>query len=101
MAKCGDDIASCSIVPGFRFRSTRATNYGPFLERLEAEQLEEAREIIDLAPARRRGAADEVEDLAVLDAVIGEPLHAAVLVEIDRDHALIDRLLLQKCDRSL
>src|SRR5215470_16039214 len=69
--------------------------------RLEAEELEEAGEIIDLAPARRRGAADEVEDLAVLDAVIGEPLHTAVLVEIDRDHALIDGLLLQECNRSL
>src|SRR5262249_15632872 len=68
---------------------------------LEAEQLEEAREIIDLAPARRCRAAYEVEDLAVLDAVIGEPLHAAVLVEIDRDHALIDGLLHHEGDGAL
>src|SRR5262245_49697848 len=78
-------------------RSTRATA----LHRLEAEQIEEARQVVDLAPARRRGAADEVEDLAVLDAVIGEPLDAAVLVEIDRDHALIDRLLPHEGDRPL
>src|SRR5215467_6477494 len=77
------------------------TTTQPRLHRLEAAEIEEARQIIDLASARRRGAADEVEDLAVLDAVIGEPLDPAVLVEIDRDHALIDGLLGQEGDRPL
>ena len=43
----------------------------------------------EIVAAGRRGPADEVEDLAVLHAVFGEPLDLAVLVEIDRDHALV------------
>src|SRR6266850_6892207 len=49
-----------------------------------------------LLPARRRGAADIVEDLAVLDAVIGQPLDPAAAVEIDRDDAAVDFLLRQE-----
>src|SRR5438067_8913972 len=71
------------------------------LHGLEAEQIEEAREIVDLASAGRRLAAHEIEDLAVLDAVIGEPLDPSILVEIDRDDALIDRLLHHEGDRPL
>src|SRR5436190_501997 len=44
----------------------------------------------------RGGAADEVEHLAVTQAVIRQPLDAPVLVEIDRDHAAIDFLLRQE-----
>src|SRR5205809_2390915 len=47
---------------------------------VEAEQLEQRRQIAELLPGGRRGAADEVEDLAVLHAVIGES------AEIGRAH---------------
>src|SRR5262245_61470351 len=68
---------------------------------LEAEEIEEARQVIDLAPTGRRLTAYEVEDLAVLDAVIGEPLDPSILVEVDRDDTLIDGLLQHEGDRSL
>src|SRR6195256_6308224 len=55
----------------------------------EAEQLEQRREVAEFLARGRRGAADEVEDLAVLQSVIGQPLHLAVLVEVDRDHPLV------------
>src|SRR5258708_3165793 len=65
---------------------------------VEAEQLEQRRQVAHLLAGCRRGAADEVEDLAVLQAVIGEPLHLPVLVEIDRDHPLVDDLLVHERD---
>src|SRR5262245_45775231 len=68
---------------------------------LEAEDREEVGDVVDLAPAGRRGAAHEVEDLAVLDAVVGQPFDAAILIEIDGDDALIDGLLLHERDRPL
>src|SRR5215218_238654 len=68
---------------------------------VKAEQLEQRRQVAELLAGRRRGAADEVEDLAVLQSVIGEPLHLAVLVEIDRDHALVDDLLVHERDFAL
>src|SRR5262249_40686633 len=74
---------------------------GGLQTRLEAEEIEEARQVIDLAPAGRRLAAHEVEDLAVLDAVIGEPLDPSILVEVDRDDTLVDGLLHHEGDRSL
>src|SRR5262249_29995105 len=55
----------------------------------------------DLATAGRRGAAYEVENLPVLEAIVGEPFDAAVLVEIDGDHPLVDRLLWHEGDRPL
>src|SRR5215471_454062 len=63
---------------------------------IEAEQLEQRRQIAEFLTGGRRGAADEVEDLAVLQAVIGEPADLAVLVEIDGDHALVDHLLVHE-----
>src|SRR3954471_21119604 len=39
-------------------------------------------DVVELDAAGRGGAADEVEHLAVLQSVIGEPLHAAAFVEI-------------------
>src|SRR5947199_107081 len=54
---------------------------------METQQLEQRREVAEFLAGGRRGAADEVEDLAVLQPVIGEPDHLPVLVEIDRDDA--------------
>src|SRR4051794_30597165 len=62
----------------------------------KAQQLEQRRQVAELLAGGRRGAADEVEDLAVLQAVIGEPPHLALLVEIDRDHPLVDDLLVHE-----
>jgi hypothetical protein len=41
-------------------------------------------------------AADEVEDLAVLHAIIGDALHAPLGIEIDRQDALIDDLRIEE-----
>ena len=49
---------------------------------------EDVAEVVQLSAAGWRGPADEVENLAVLERVVGKPLDAAVLVEIDGDHAL-------------
>src|ERR1700730_16105679 len=63
---------------------------------VEAEKLEQRRQVAELLARCRRGTADEVEYLAVLQAVIGKPLHLAVLVEIDRDDPLVDDLLVHE-----
>src|SRR4051794_11631967 len=68
---------------------------------VEAQQLEQRRQVAEFLPGRRRGAADEIEDLAVLQPVVGEALHLALLVEVDRDHPLIDHLLVHESDRTL
>src|SRR5258707_110964 len=68
---------------------------------VEAEQLEQRRQVAELLARGRRGAADEIEYPAVLHSVIGEPLHLAVLVEIDRDHPLVDEPLVHEGDRTL
>src|SRR5437764_928067 len=68
---------------------------------VEAEQLEQRRQVAELLAGGRRGAADEVENLAVLQPVIGEPLHLAVLVEIDGDDPLVDDLLVHEGDFAL
>src|SRR3984885_15950288 len=65
---------------------------------MEADKLEQRRQVAEFLARCRRGAADEIEDLAVLHPVVGEPLHLAVLVEIDRDHPLIDQLLVHERD---
>src|SRR6516225_2889151 len=64
----------------------------------ELRDLEDEGEIVLLDAARRRGAADGVEDPAVLEAVIGEPLDPTILVEIDRDHPPVDFPLRQERD---
>src|SRR5712672_3329979 len=93
---------------GYRFggepRQCRAARQAGDLAQaklVEAEQLEQRRQVAELLAGGRRGAADEVENPAVLQAVIGEPLHPAVLVEIDRDHPLVDDLLVHERDFSL
>src|SRR6266851_338288 len=68
---------------------------------VEAQQLEQRRQVAELLARCRRGAADEVEYLAVLQPVIGEPLHLAVPVKIDRDHPLVHDLLVHERDRAL
>jgi hypothetical protein len=40
-----------------------------------------------------RGAADEIERLAILQSIVDEALDPAVAVEIDRDDRAVDRLL--------
>src|SRR5205085_11814208 len=59
---------------------------------LATENLEHVSQVGEFLAARRRPAADVIEDLAVLQAVIRDALDAAVLVEVDRDHALVDHL---------
>ena len=44
---------------------------------------------------------DEVEDLAVLHAVVGDAIDLLVLVEIDREDALVDDLGVHEGDRLL
>ena len=63
-------------------------------------RLEQRRHVVDLLARCRRGAADEVEYPAVLQSVIGEPSHLAVLVEIDRNDPLVDDLLVHERDRA-
>lgn len=77
---------------------------GPMAARtplLRAQQFEQRLEIADLLARCRRGAADEIEDLAVLQSVVGEAGHLTVIVEINRDHALIDDRLLHEGDLPL
>jgi Phage integrase family len=57
------------------------------------EDFEQRVEIAGILATSRRGAADEVEHPAVLEAIVGEALHAAILVEIDGYDPLIDDLL--------
>src|SRR5256885_2201841 len=61
-------------------------------ESVEAKQLEQRRQVAEFLAGRGRGAADEVEDPAVLQTGIGEPLHLAFLVQIDHDHPLGEAL---------
>src|SRR5262249_55319662 len=60
---------------------------------VEAEDLEDVGEVVQLAAGGWRRAADEVENLAVLYAVIGETLDPAFVVEVHRDDALVHNLL--------
>src|SRR6478736_7927782 len=68
---------------------------------VEAEQLEQRRQVAELLDGSGCGAADEVEDLAVLQSVIGEPLHLAVLVEVDGNDPLVNDLLVHEGDFAL
>lgn len=60
---------------------------------LRTDDLEEVGEVRQFAAAAGRGAADEVENLAVLKPVIGEAGDPAILIEIDCDDPLLDHLL--------
>src|SRR3954471_24317683 len=55
-----------------------------------AENLEHVSEVGEFLAAGRRLAADVIENFAVLQAVVRDALDAAVLVEINCDHPLID-----------
>src|ERR1700687_126595 len=68
---------------------------------VEAEQLEQRREVAEFLARGRACAAREVKYPAALQPVIGEPLYLAVLVEIDCDHALVDDLLVHERNRAL
>src|SRR5215217_5640707 len=65
----------------------------------DAERVEPSRSFEDLADealllaARRGGAADEVEHLAVLDSVEGNAFDPKAFVEVHGRHALVDNLL--------
>src|SRR5581483_675524 len=55
------------------------------------DDTEQISEEAGLGACGRRRAAHVIEQLAVLEAVVGDALDLAVLVEIDRDNALVDR----------
>src|SRR5690606_2080643 len=55
-----------------------------------ADAADELHQEVLVFAARRCGARDEVEHLAVLQAVIGNVFDPAVIAEIDGEHALID-----------
>src|SRR6266404_738514 len=61
------------------------------------EDFEDIAQVGELLTGGRGGAADEVEDPAVLHAIVGEPFDPAVPIEIDGDHALIDDPLWHEC----
>src|ERR1019366_5200619 len=87
-----------------RLHASRGQRFKPAIVLLAltpVERLEQRGHVVDLLARGRRGAADEVEYHAVLEPVIGEPPHLAVLVEIDRDDALIDDLVVHERDRTL
>src|SRR5258708_32238637 len=72
--------------------------------KLHADRLgdgEDVVEIVQLGAAAWRGAADEVEHPAVLQAVIGKPPDAPRLAEIHPKDALVRAVLLQECDLLL
>src|SRR5689334_750898 len=60
------------------------------------EDFEHQAESILLLASRGGRATDVVEDLAVLEAVVGKSLHLPILVEVYRDDAAVDLLLRQK-----
>src|SRR5262249_26694984 len=55
---------------------------------LQAKDREEVGGVVDPAAAGRRRTTHEIKKLAVLDAIVREPHHAAVAVEIDSDDPL-------------
>src|ERR1700722_12196429 len=78
-----------------RFRLLRSTRVQ------RGHKLQQRRQVVELLARRRRGSTDKVEYPAVLQSVIGKPLHLPVLVEIDRDHPLVDQPLIHESDRTL
>src|SRR5712691_4807308 len=87
-------------VPALRSSASRCAASGTRAALVEAQQLEQRRQVAQLLARGLLGAADEVEDLAVLQAVIGETPDLAVLVEIDCDHPLVDHLGLHEHHRA-
>src|SRR3982074_69046 len=92
-AKCGSRLCGAA-------RRGAAPRPGNEMRLVKTEQLEQRRQVAELLARGRRGTADEVEDLAVLQPVIGKSLHLALLVEIDRDHALVDDFLVHERNRA-
>ena len=68
---------------------------------LRHQVLEHAAQVVEVLAAGRRRLRHEVENLAVLETVIGEPPHLAVVVEIDRDDALVDDFLFHESRAAL
>src|SRR3954468_23024189 len=67
----------------------------------ELEGVEDVCKIGDLVATGRRGAGDIVENLAILHAVIGQPIDPAAAVKVDGDNPLIDHLLRHESHRTL
>lgn len=68
---------------------------------METDILEDVAQIAQLLAAGRRGLRQEIEDLAVFESVVCKSRHTAILVEINRDHALIDDFVRQEGGRAL
>src|SRR3954452_11179992 len=84
------------FVAGDRTRKPQDVAAGTERRLLAAEDLKDIGEVGQFLAAGRGGAADRVENPAVLQSVIRDPLDAAILVEIDRNYALVDRLFRQE-----
>src|SRR6185295_9542350 len=93
---CGAGISGSSKPSALGATASARFAAAPVLEHFEHGVDER-----DLPAGGRRGAADEVEDLSVLQAIVGEPLDPALAVEIDRDHALVDHVLVQEIGAAL
>src|ERR1700688_3645064 len=73
-------------------RAMRSTIFLKFRldSRLEVEHAPKALEVAELNAAGGGRATDIIENLAVLESIIGQPLDPPLFVEVDRDHALVD-----------
>ena len=58
-------------------RADRPSPGGELFVAAEVEQREEVGEVIDLTPAGRRCARDVIENLAILEPVVGKPFDTA------------------------
>src|SRR4029079_13641154 len=67
---------------------------------MEADVLENVAQIAQFHAAGRRRLRVEVEDLAILDAVIDQARDAPLFVEINRDDALVDDFMRHEGDRT-
>src|SRR4051794_14817976 len=74
----------------------RRVENSPSARSAPAEDAEHVAQVTELLAAGRRGAADIIEDLAVLHAVIGQPLDFAAAIEIHRHDASVGFLLRQE-----
>ena len=68
---------------------------------VEADVLENAAHVAQFLTARWRCLRQEIEDLAILQAVVGKPRDAPILVEVDRDDPLIDHRMRHESDGAL
>src|SRR5215831_15315021 len=68
---------------------------------MDADVLENVAQVAQLLAAGCSGLRLEIKNLAILHSVVGETSDAAVLVEIDRDHTLIDNFMWHESGRPL